>query len=428
MAVSKHTPTEPSVAPETPTSSGAPRERLRALLTRYPFVLVAASVPLLAVSVWFVLLPALFRGEGGELYLRGDFEVYRWAVHTWLTGGDIIEDWAPLRGGNLLPWVYPPFALLPLSVFALPPVTVGVFLMWAADLAAIGMTLYLIVRHQWPGVGPRGALAVAAVALPLPLWLEPVYACFGQGQVNIVLMGLIAADCLVRDPRWPRGLLVGIAAAIKLVPAAFLVFFLFRRDFRAALTCAITAVVCTLLGFAIDFKASMDYWFRYGPASSVAGHESVTNQSIMGVLARLGTQPMVQHGVWAVVCLGLLVVLARTIGRVDPPVAMTLTGLFALLVSPTTWSSHWVWVIPGLLLLLGSAVRTRSISRFLLAVAIVVAGRKVAFHALTADVSPLLYVPQQLVGNAYVVLAAVALLLTGWQANRYRAYEPAAKH
>ncbi|WP_245694049.1 glycosyltransferase family 87 protein [Actinopolyspora mzabensis] len=400
---------------------------MRALFTRYPLALVAASIPLLAVSVWFVLLPALFRGEGGEIYLRGDFEVYRWAVHTWLTGGDIIEDWAPLRGGNLLPWVYPPFALLPLSVFALPPVTVGAILMWAANLAAIGMTLYLIVRQQWPGVGPRGALAVAALVLPWPLWLEPVYACFAQGQVNIVLMGLVAADCLVRKPRWPRGLLVGIAAAVKLVPAAFLLFFLFRRDFRAAATCAITAVVCTLLGFAIDFKASTDYWFRYGPASSVAGHAADPNQSIMGMLARLLSHQVVEYGIWAVVCIALTVVLARTIGRVDPPVAMTLTGLFALLVSPTTWSSHWVWVIPGLLILLGSAVRTRSISRFLLAVAIVVAGRKVAFHALAADVSPLLYVPQQLVGNAYVVLAAVALLVTGWQANRYGAYEPAAK-
>ncbi|WP_460328057.1 glycosyltransferase family 87 protein [Actinopolyspora lacussalsi] len=401
---------------------------MSALVTRYPRFLVAASIPLLAVSVWFVLLPALFRGEGGELYLRGDFEVYRWAVHTWLSGGDIIEDWAPLRGGNLLPWVYPPFALLPLSVFALPPVTVGAFLMWAADLAAIGMTLYLIVRHQWPGVGPRGAFAVAALALPFPLWLEPVYACFAQGQVNLLLMGLVAADCLVRNPRWPRGLLVGIAAAIKLVPAAFLLFFLFRRDFRAAVTCTITAVVCTLTGFAIDFEASVDYWFRYGPASSVMGHAADTNQSIMGVLARLVSQPVVEYGLWAVLCLALTVVLARTLGRVEPPVAMTLTGVFALLVSPTTWSSHWVWAIPGLLILLGSAVRTRSISRFLFAVAIVVAGRKVAFHALAADVSPLLYVPQQLVGNAYVVLAAVALLVTCWQAHRSRAYEPAATH
>ncbi|PRW65444.1 hypothetical protein CEP50_02315 [Actinopolyspora mortivallis] len=390
-------------------------------MTRYPRVLIMASVPLLAFSIWSVLLPALFHGEYGNFYLRGDFEVYHWAVHTWLDGGNVVENWAPLRGGNMLPWVYPPFALLPLSVFALPPITVGSFLMWAVDLTAIVMTLYLVVRHRWPGVGPRGALAVAALALPLPLWLEPVHACFFQGQVNLALMGLIAADCLVRNPRWPRGLLVGIAAAVKLVPAAFLVFFLFRRDFRATVVCTVTAVACTLLGFLLDFEASVDYWFRYGPASSVMGHAADPNQSILGALARWELQPAVQYGIWAGVCLALALVLARTISRVDPPVAMTLTGVFALLASPTTWSSHWVWVVPGLLLLLDSAVRTHSVSRFVLVVLIVVAGRKIPFQVLANDDVPtLLWVPQQLVGNAYVVLAAALLLLTGWQANRTR--------
>ncbi|MBA8823536.1 alpha-1,2-mannosyltransferase [Saccharopolyspora lacisalsi] len=371
--------------------------------------------------MWYVLLRFPTWEEGEGLQLDGDFQVYRWAVHTWLAGGDIIENWAPLWDGGKLPWVYPPFALLPLSVFALPPLTVGVLLMWAVDLAVIGTMLYLIVRHRWPGVGSRGALAVAAVVLPITLWWEPVYSCFAQGQVNIALMGLIAVDCLVRNPRWPRGLLVGIAAAIKLMPAAFLLYFLFRRDFRAAVTGAVTAAVCTLLGFVIAFKASVDYWFRYGPASSVAGHSGDTNQSVLGVVARWDLQPVVQYGTWVAVCLLLAVVLARTVGRVDPPVAMTLTGLFALLASPTSWSSHWVWVAPGLLILLGSAVRARSISRLALVVVIAIAARKMPFRVLAADDVPaLLWVPQQLVGNAYVVLGTALLLLTGWQATRKR--------
>ncbi len=401
------------------------RERLHALVTRHPRALLLASVPLLVFSVWYVLarFPSWEAGEG--LHLDGDFEVYRWAVHTWLAGGDIIENWAPLWDGRKLPWVYPPFALLPLSVFALPPLTVGVLLMWAADLAVIGMMLYLIVRHLWPGVGSRGALAVAAVGLPAMLWWEPVYSCFAQGQVNIVLMGLIAADCLVRNPRWPRGLLVGIAAATKLMPAAFLLYFLFRREFRAAVVAAVTTVACTLLGFVIAFKASVDYWFRYGPASSVAGHSGDTNQSILGMVARWDLQPVVQYGIWVAVCLLLAVVLARAVGRVDPPVAMTLTGVFALLASPTSWSSHWVWVAPGLLILLGSAVRVRSVIRLALVVVIAVAARELPFRALAADdVSAVLWVPHQLVGNAYVVLGAALLLLTGWRANRARGAGP----
>lgn len=100
-------------------------------------------------------------------------------------------------------------------------------------------------------------------------------------------MGLIAADCLVHHPKWPRGMLVGIAAAIKLMPAAFVLYFVFRKDYRAALTAALTGIGCTLIGFAIAFEASVDYWFGSGPATSVAGHTLPSNQSIMGALARL---------------------------------------------------------------------------------------------------------------------------------------------
>ncbi|NHD15735.1 MULTISPECIES: glycosyltransferase family 87 protein [unclassified Actinopolyspora] len=375
----------------------------------------------MAFSVWSELLPFLARSKGGGFHVGGDFDVYRWAVHTWLEGGNTVENWAPMRNGEILPWVYPPFGVLPLTVFALPPTTVGVFLMWAADLAAIGMTLYLVVRYRWPSVGPRGALAVAAVVLPGTLWLEPVYSCFAQGQVNLVLMGLIVADCLVPNPRWPRGMLVGIAAATKLMPAAFLLFFLFRKDFRAAVVSVVTGVVCTLIGFAIDFESSMDYWFNYGPASSVAGHTLDSNQSVMGMVARWGLDPLVQNGIWAAVCLVLTVVLVRTVGRVDASVAMALTGVFTLLVSPTSWSSHWGWFVPGALILLGAAVTARSIARFALVVVIVVAARRIPFTMLAHENVPaLLWVPQQLAGNAYVVLSIVLLLLTGWQVSRAR--------
>ena len=65
--------------------------------------------------------------------------------------------------------------------------------------------------------------------------LEPVLQTFEFGQINLLLMALVAVDCLVDRPRWPRGMLIGIAAAIKLTPAVFLLYFLLRRDYRAAL-------------------------------------------------------------------------------------------------------------------------------------------------------------------------------------------------
>jgi alpha-1,2-mannosyltransferase len=37
------------------------------------------------------------------------------------------------------------------------------------------------------------------------LSLEPIMQTLEFGQVNLVLMALVAADCLAGHPRWPRG-------------------------------------------------------------------------------------------------------------------------------------------------------------------------------------------------------------------------------
>ncbi len=59
---------------------------------------------------------------------------------------------------------------------------------------------------------------------------------FAFGQINVVLMTLVIADCVPRRTPWPRGLLLGLGIALKLTPAVFLLYFLLRRDNRAALT------------------------------------------------------------------------------------------------------------------------------------------------------------------------------------------------
>ena len=142
----------------------------------------------------------------------------------------------PTISGLALPFIYPPFAamlLAPLRVRCRgrPPGCCCTRCRWAASRSRSTSS----ARQVWPDGGPGGAVRrVAALALPLLLWIEPVLETFEFGQVNLVLMALVAVDCLAPRTRWPRGLLVGIAAAIKLTPAAFVLFFLLRRDARAA--------------------------------------------------------------------------------------------------------------------------------------------------------------------------------------------------
>lgn len=411
----KPAPSEPS-RPAGPVA-GARRLRDRVLvlvLARPRAVLASGAVAVVAAMACMFLLHLAGTGHGAGV----DYQVYRWAVRTWLGGGDPSQGAAMTSADRPLPWVYPPFALLPLAVPSVLPFVPGLWLLYLTDLAALGGVLYLVVRSMWPVAGRSGAAAAASLGLAGTLLLEPVYASFGLGQVNILLMGLVAADCLTARPRWPRGLLVGLAAAIKLTPAAFVLFFLFRRDFRAAVVAAVTAVAGTACGFLVSFPASMDYWFGRGPAAGVSGSAYHTNQSIMGELARLELPTGVRYAVWAVLALALLVVTARVLRTAEAPQALLANGLLALLISPTSWSDHWVWAAPGVLVALATAVRRRSIGWAVSGAAIVVAAHIAPFRMLPAagDWNAI----QHVVGNSYLLLGIAMLLLLERDLRRRR--------
>ena len=214
-------------------SSTAPSRQRPALPG--PRTVAAVALPLLAVSVAILL----WHTHGYHI----DLEVYRIGVQTWLAGGDMYGPLPPTISGMALPFIYPPFAAMLLAPFAFLPWTAAWVLLFVLSLTALAATLYVVARRAWPDGGSGGALLVAALALPVLLWIEPVLETFEFGQVNLILMGLVAVDCLAPRTRWPRGLLVGVAAAIKLTPAAFVLFFLLRRDRRAAVVAVVTAAV-----------------------------------------------------------------------------------------------------------------------------------------------------------------------------------------
>ncbi|MPY77481.1 MAG: DUF2029 domain-containing protein [Actinophytocola sp.] len=287
-----------------------------------------------------------------------DLQVYRFAVDVWFRSGDIYGP-MPLTDVDLeLPYIYPPFAILPAIPFAWLPFTAAYVLLFAMNIASIVGTLYLVGRRVWPEGGTRGAALIAVAGLSLSLTLEPVRDTFSFGQINLLLMMLVAADCLVRAPRWPRGLLIGIAAAIKLTPAVFVLFFLARKDYRAAVVATITGAAATALGFLTSFSASMEYWFGgFGDAGFISGSTYRVNQTVTAALARFGIETPLLQVLVAVVVLALLVLVARTTAHCGPATALVLVGTFLVLASPTSWSHHWVWIVPGAVVLLATTAR-----------------------------------------------------------------------
>ena len=237
-------------------------------------------------------------------------------------------------------------------------------------MAAAGTVLTAGQRSRWPRVvlrvflrrlgGPAAAGSVWAVAwlLPVALLLEPVRTTLAYGQINVVLMALVALDGLTEEPRWPRGALVGLAAAVKLTPAAFVLFFLLRRDYRAAAVAGVSFAAATVAGFALAGHDSVRYWtaavFQTG---RIGGPATAANQCVQAVLARAGLDPHTAGGLAAWLALSALVVIVagrgmrRALAASQECWALSLNAFAVLLISPISWSHHWVWSAPALLTL-----------------------------------------------------------------------------
>jgi alpha-1,2-mannosyltransferase len=161
------------------------------------------------------------------------------------------------------------------------------------------------------------------------------------------------------------------------------------------------------------------YWTRVVYQTGRAGNPaSASNQCIVAFLARAGLNPHSPTGVAAWLALSAVVVILASrgmryaLGASEDCLAVVLNAFAALLISPVSWSHHWVWCVPALLTLatLGSRHRSR--------LALVAATTGLVVFA-TAPQFWFLHGPQrgigwdawhQATGSAYVLFAALILL------------------
>jgi alpha-1,2-mannosyltransferase len=381
-------------------------------------------------AVTFSLLTFSRHGVGFHAY-RLDLDVYRIGSLTFLHGGNLYRGLPPTSSGAALPFTYPPFAAVLLSPLAMVPMTVASMMVTLAGITLTGVTLREFTRSlssrplpagPMPRVGPR--LSIWWL-LPMALFLEPVHSTLEYGQVNITLLAMVSLDCLRPDPRWPRGTLTGLAAAVKLTPAAFVLFFLLQRDRRAAITAAGSFTAATGAAFALDWHDSVQYWTHVIFGLSRPGNPaSPANQSISGLIARAGLDPQAHAGMiaWLTLLAAVIVVtvfgMRRALAAAEPAWALSLNAFAALLISPISWTHHWVWAEPALLVL---AVLARRHS-WRAGLAAVAAGLVIF------AVSPAWLLPpghdaglwEQAAASPYVIFAAGVLLLSAFVSYRAR--------
>jgi alpha-1,2-mannosyltransferase len=281
-----------------------------------------------------------------------DFRVYRRAARAVTQGVDV---YAP--NGSQFRFTYPPFAseftlpLAPLSIVAGSVVITVVTL-----LAGLYVTRRsLVVTERWPWI-VAPALTVAL------MWTEPLRVTAWLGQINVILMALVVADATGRLRALPRGLLTGVAIGVKLTPGVFLLAALAARRRRAGLVAGGVFVATVVIGAAVQPGAARAYWTDLLWDTDRVGHVAwYGNQSLLGVFTRwMGTGPATR-AVWLAAALVVLVVGVRTAVRIwaggNVLLALGLVGVVSTLLSPISWTHHWVWCIPvfgGLLVRAGN--------------------------------------------------------------------------
>ncbi|WP_245670233.1 glycosyltransferase 87 family protein [Corynebacterium crudilactis] len=294
-----------------------------------------------------------------------DVEVYwQGAREFWLTS-DLYNIRYETTDDNL-PFTYPPFGALVFTPLWWLHDVFGILITERVFAFITLLTTYAIAAFllRLSGVRDRLWEFVAFAAL---LVSAPVYFTLNIGQINVMLMALTLIDvALPRSTRHsgvlkyiPLGVLTGIAAAIKLTPLVFGLYFL--------MLWAVTKSPRGLIGMVSGFLGASGLAFLFRPSISIQyftdvlfGAERIgqlhfaRNVSIRAVLERFPELGSPAKIIWMLSIMAVITAVAWATYRIlragdstsNRLLAISLVSLIALLCSPVSWYHHWVWLGP----------------------------------------------------------------------------------
>lgn len=379
--------------------------------------------PIVQILGWLCLLGATYPqmyDKDYKLPQHFDVYVYWYALNNWFSGNSLY-DWYALPDYKMYPFTYPPFgawALSPLTWFdyetAARLMIMAIALQTAVIVALVGRSL----GWSW---GSAFAIAPWAAIL-VQQCLEPFTQSVGFAQVNTAMMALVMID-VAAPPSWKgRGVASGLAAAIKLTPAIAVLIFLLRRQWRSAITMVATSLTVTLLSWIISPSESARFFFDAMWDPQRAGDAYYAgNQNLKGFVAR-ALPENAWSITWAIAVVLALVAAVWLCLRIQAAATSVVTSRSAsddvasgllntaapaapagdatetaasdavaapsavatspaspalpenlatlltaavimtlgLLVSPITWSHHWVWGLASVVALIAVALRLKS--------------------------------------------------------------------
>jgi alpha-1,2-mannosyltransferase len=252
-------------------------------LRRFRLFLFLAAAAVSAVALWSFLIEPLTGHFAGTFE---DFSAYLGAARSMAAGGSAYANFssAPVTETG---FVYPPFAALLVRPLALLSTRAAMVIWLWLTLACAVTGAIVVARTALPRSWPRVELAVlAAVAF------APATYNYWHGQINpgIFLLLAISYWAYVRDRELTAGVLLGLAAGIKIAPVIFLVVLIRRRWWRGAAAMASTGMVTLALGtLTVGGGATITFFTKVFPGLNRATGW-IYDQSLGGAISRLADQ------------------------------------------------------------------------------------------------------------------------------------------
>ena len=268
--------------------------------------------------------------------------------------------------GYLHPYVHVPLAALVVRPLLVIPYTTAARVMLAVNVCSLLLSLYLLVRMTARHAKLRW-FCLAAVAM---LYFYPLRYGLWLGQTTpLVLLGVTALYCLAAAGHHKTaGIILGGVISLKIAPLLLLFYFLLRRKWLLAMSCAVSMLLIGLCSLMLAGGEGNLAFLKNIVRISGLSLASWNNVSLDGFLLRwvcdasyifswqvLELPAGMKIVKWLAVC-GLLVLwfsLLRKPGeREGDHLGFSFTLVLVVIIPAISWSHYFLLlVIPYLLLL-----------------------------------------------------------------------------
>ena len=346
-----------------------------------------------------------------------DFVVYRAGGAAVLAGRSL---YGQQFNGMGLPFTYPPVTAICFTVLSWLSIRLAQEAWTLASLFALWAYVRLVVGFGRATLPAFTAPVVLGITVLMAV-SDPGGKTLSFGQINLFLALMVMADLAGALPRVPRGVFIGLAAALKLTPLFLIPVLFATRRTRAGINAAATFVAVSLLAALLDPSQSTLYWLHgdFAHARRVGNVAYLSNQSLYGFIGRVWGTSGAAQWTWLILAgtVGIgIMMLCRRLELTRPGLANGVALMGMLFVSPVSWVHHWVFALPFVYEMWRLALE-KAISPGARRVLLVLVGSLtlvllsgaiwIAPHGSTANYR--VNVPMILLGNSQILLALIAV-------------------